>query len=191
MSVKFGTTDIPLYQVQIAPGCGYKGGHDTLLCDTIWAAQYQAAEEVPGIEVVAIHDAQNHSVGLHPPFKKTVGDRLAAIALNKAYGKDVICSGPRFAAATRKGNSVAVAFDGIDQGLQSDDGQPLGWFELSEDGKTFVAAEAVISGDTVVVTAPNMAAPKFVRMGWHERALPNLQDKNGWPVFAFPSQEAK
>ena len=162
-----------------------------MLCDTIWAAQYQAAADVPGVEVVAIHDAQSSSVGLHPPFKKPVGDRLAAMALNKAYGQDIACSGPRFASATRKGNSVVVAFDGIDQGLESDDGQPLGYFELSEDGKTFVDAEAVISGDTVVVTASDMAAPKFVRMGWHERALPNLRDKNGWPVFAFAAQEAK
>ena len=55
----FNAKDIPLYQVQIATGCGYKGGHATLLCDTIWAAQYQAAADVPGIEVVAIHDAWN------------------------------------------------------------------------------------------------------------------------------------
>ena len=186
----FNVKDIPLYQVQIAPGAGYKTNGPTLLCDTIWAAQYQGAAEVPGMEIVAIHDAQHSTVGLHPAYKKTVGDRLAAMALNKAYGKDVSCTGPRFASATRKAASIVVRFKDIDQGLESDDGKPLGWFELSVDGKTFVSATAVIEGETVVVTATDLAAPRFVRMGWNERALPNLRDKNGWPVFAFSAQEA-
>jgi sialate O-acetylesterase len=140
---------------------------------------------------VAIHDGQSHAEGLHPAKKMIVGDRLAAMALNKAYGKDVPCTGPRFAAAVRKGDSIVVRFNHIDQGLESDDGKPLGWFELSADGKTFVVAGAVIVGDTVVVTAAEVAAPKFVRMGWNERALPNLRDKNGWPAFAFVAKEAK
>ncbi|MFT5525984.1 MAG: sialate O-acetylesterase [Pirellulaceae bacterium] len=156
-----------------------------------WKAQYKGAAEIPGVEVVAIHDGQDHAVGLHPAYKKIVGDRLAAMALNKAYGKDVTCTGPHFASANRKGNSILVTFDDIDQGLESDDGKPLGWFELSEDGKTFVAAKAVIAEDSVVVTAANIAQPRFVRMGWNEKALPNLRDKNGWPVFAFSAKEAK
>ena len=186
----FNVKDIPLYQVQIAPGTGYGGGHLTLLCDTIWKAQYQGADEIPGMEVVAIHDGQDHAAGLHPAYKKIVGDRLAAMALNKAYGKDIPCTGPRIASAVRKNNSIVVRFKDIDQGLESDDGKPLGWFELSADDKKFVAAKAVIVGDTVVVTAAEVAEPKFVRMGWNERALPNLRDKNGWPVFAFAAQEA-
>ena len=147
------------------------------------------------MEVVATHDAQKHSVGLHPIYKKKAGDRLAAMALNKVYKKNdkkkVISSGPRFESAVINGNSIIVRFGGLDKGLESDDGKPLGWFELSEDGKTFVEAQAVIVADTVVVTAEGLSAPKYVRMGWNERALPNLRDKNGWPVFAFAAQEAK
>jgi sialate O-acetylesterase len=54
-----------------------------------------------------------------------------------------------------------------------------------------VKAEALIKGDTVEVTSASVTAPKFVRMGWCDIAIPNLKDKNGWPVFAFPAQAVK
>jgi sialate O-acetylesterase len=38
------------------------------------------------------------------------------------------------------------------------------------------------------VRAAGLAAAKFVRMGWADIAIPNLNDKNGWPVFAFAAQ---
>jgi sialate O-acetylesterase len=83
---------------------------------------------------------------------------------------------------------VVVGFRDIDQGLVTYDGQAPSWFELSADGKDFVAAEAAIVGGTVEVSAQAVPEPKFVRMGWRDAALPNLKDKNGWPVFVFASQ---
>ena len=109
------------------------------------------------------------------------------MALSKQYGKEVTATGPSFSGAVRKGSAVVVSFKDVDQGLSTKDGQDPSWFELSADGKTFVRAEAVISNHTVEVSATGMAAPAFVRMGWNETAIPNLQDQNGWPVFAFPA----
>ena len=40
----------------------------------------------------------------------------------------------------------------------------------------------------VEVSAAAVPSPKFVRMGWADIAIPNLNDKNGWPVFAFAAQ---
>ena len=65
---------------------------------------------------------------------------------------------------------------------------PVSEINLGVDGNEFVAAEAVIVGDTVEVSALAVPEPKFVRMGWRDVALANLKDKNGWPVFAFASQ---
>jgi sialate O-acetylesterase len=72
--------------------------------------------------------------------------------------------------------------------LTTTDGQPPSWFELSADGRSFVMADAVISGNTVHVSSSAVLKPKFVRMGWNETAIPNLADKNGWPAFAFPAE---
>jgi sialate O-acetylesterase len=115
---------------------------------------------------------------------------MAAMALKKQYGKNVIASGPRFKEASIKGKVVSVNFSGIDKGLNTRDGKAPDWFELSEDGTTFVKAKAKLSRNTVELTS-SLAAPTHVRMGWSDIAMPNLQDKNGWPVFSFPAQEIK
>ena len=187
----FNLENIPLYQVQIAP-FDYNGGknnRDTKLCDTIWSAQYKGAKEILGMEIVAIHDTNIDIKNIHPVHKRPVGERLAAMALKKQYGKDATATGPSFASAKRSGSKVIVSFKDVDQGLTTGDGKAPSRFELSVDGKSFVKADAVLKGDTVEVSAATVPAPTFVRMGWHETAIPNLKDKNGWPVFAFATKE--
>jgi sialate O-acetylesterase len=186
----FQVKDIPILQVQIAPYDYRKGNapNDSVLCDTIWAAQYRGAQEIPGMGIVAIHDTGIDSNNIHPKNKLPVGERLAALALQKQYGKDVVAKGPSFASAKRSGSKVVVAFHDVDQGLTTFDQLAPSWFDLSADGVTFVPAEAAIVGDTVEVHAPGVPEPNFVRMGWRDVAVPNLKDKNGWPVFAFAAQ---
>ena len=77
------------------------------------------------------------------------------------------------------------------KGVSQDFDEAFNWFELSADGNTFVKAEAVINGNSVEVSAQEVPDPKFVRMGWYDTAIPTLQDKNGWPVCAFPAQPVK
>ncbi|MDH3345910.1 MAG: sialate O-acetylesterase [Kiritimatiellaceae bacterium] len=186
----FNVKDIPFYQVQIAP-YAYNRGKQNALCDSIWAAQYKGAAEIPGMGIVAIHDTAIDIKNIHPIHKKPVGERLAAQALKNQYGKNIITQGPRVSHATRKKSAVIVSFDHVDQGLSTIDGKAPTWFELSEDGTTFIAAEAAIKGNTVEVSADGITAPSFVRMGWQETAIPTLQDKNGWPAFAFPAQKVE
>ena len=183
----FNVKNIPLYQVQIAPFDYNRGKNpkDSKLCDTIWTAQYRGAQEIPGMGVVAIHDTNINIKNIHPSHKRPVAERLAAQALKKQYSKAVVATGPSVAGATLAGAKVIVSFKDIDQGLSTTDGQAPSWFELSVDGKTFVATDAVIRGNTVEVSAAAVPAPKFVRMGWSDIAIPNLNDQNGWPVFAF------
>ena len=185
----FQVKDIPFYQVQIAPYAYVR--HDlrnTTLCENIWKAQYKGAKEIPGMGIVAIHDTNIDIYNIHPVHKRPVGDRLAAQALKNQYGRNVITSGPSVGSVTLSGANVIVSFTDVDQGLTTSDSQAPSWFELSSDGKTFVPAEAVIVGNTVSVNAAAVPVPSHIRMGWAETAIPNLADKNGWPVFAFPSQ---
>lgn len=191
-SREFRRTNIPLHMVQVAPfDYSRKGVPSSLLCDSVWAAQYRAAKEVPGVSVISIHDTNINIKKIHPRHKQPVGERLAAMALKAQYGKDVITSGPVFAAATRNRNKVMVSFSGIDQGLTTKDGKAPTCFELSADGKEFVAATATVQGNQVSVHSDKIPAPKFVRMGWSDTAIPSLSDKNGWPAPIFPAQEVK
>jgi sialate O-acetylesterase len=187
----FRVKDMPLLMVQIAP-FDYSKGKDlsaSLLADTVWAAQYQAADTIPGVAVVPIHDTNIDITDIHPVHKRTVGERLAAAALKNQYKKEgVLASAPRFQSASREGSRVVVSFSGILNGLTTTDGQAPSWLELSSDGVSFVPAQAELKGNTVLVSAESIPEPKFVRMGWRDTAIPNMKDKDAWPVFAFPSQ---
>ena len=186
----FRLPKMPFYMVLVAPfDYSRKGVKSSLLCDTIWAAQYRAAKEIPGVGVVAIHDTDVNIRGIHPRRKKPVGERLAGLALKNQYGKNIVTAGPRFAGATLADKKVVVRFSGIDQGLCTKDGKAPTCFELSEDGETFVGATASIKGDRVEVHCETITAPKYVRMGWFDTATPTLRDKNGLPVFCFSARK--
>ncbi len=191
----FNAPELPLYLVQIAPfdyNRGKRSAKDVTLCNSIWTAQYKAAAELKNCGVIPTHDTIAGNVkDIHPRDKKPVGERLAAMALNRTYKKKIVCSGPVFKSATAKDGKVIVAFDSIDQGLETADGKGPTWFEVSADGKSFTAADATISGNTVIVSSATVAAPKFVRMGWNEISIPTLRDKNGWPAFQFPAMPVK
>ena len=187
----FRVKNMPFLLVQIAP-YDYSKGKDpsaSLLGDTIWAAQYKAADTIRGVAVVPIHDTNIDIKNIHPIHKRVVGERLAAAALKNQYQKEgVLASAPRFQSASRVGSKVVVSFSSILNGLTTTDGQAPSWFELSSDGVSFVPAQAELKGNTVLVSAESIPEPKFVRMGWCDIAIPNLKDKDAWPAFAFSSQ---
>ena len=189
----FNLKDMPFYLVQVAP---YNYAHSKTenishqsIYDSVVSAQYKAAKEIEGCDVINISDTVFGNVAnVHPPHKKTAGDRLAALALNNDYGKSMISTGPRFLTATARRGAVTVTFENIDKGLETSDGKAPNWFELAGADKKFVMAEAKIKRDGVVVTSKEILAPKYIRMGWNNIAEQNLRDKNGWPVFSFNAQ---
>ncbi len=190
----FQVGDFPFYQVQIAP-FKYnrkKPGDDTTLAKNIWASQFKAAKEIANCGVVPIHDTLHGNItDIHPWDKQPVGERLAYLALKKDYGKDVAYTGAEFASAKASGSKVTVSFSGVVDGLKTFDGKDVAHIELAGADGEFKPATAEIKGNTVVASAEGVSAPKQVRMGWNETHVPNLTDKNGWPVFQFPAQEVK
>ncbi|CAA6691689.1 MULTISPECIES: sialate O-acetylesterase [unclassified Lentimonas] len=186
----FNVPDMPFYLVQVAP---YNYGHKNAkgigpqaIYDSVVSAQYQAAKEIKGCDVINIPDTVFGNVkNVHPPRKKTVGDRLAAMALKNDYGKDVVWTGPRFLKASLAGNQVQISFEHVDQGLETSDGEAPNWFEIAGEDQVFVAAQAQIDGDQVLISSPEVKTPRYIRMAWNNIAEQNLRDKNGWPVFSF------
>ncbi|MGJ8650896.1 MAG: sialate O-acetylesterase [Opitutaceae bacterium] len=189
----FNVPDMPFYLVQVAP---YNYGHKNpkqlgpqAIYDSVVSAQYKAAKEIKNCDVINIPDTVFGDVkNVHPTHKKTAGDRLAAMALKNDYGKDVICTGPRFLKATLPGNMVKVSFEHIDEGLETSDGEAPNWFEIAGEDKVFVTAQAEIVGDQVLVSSSEVKTPKYIRMAWNNIAEQNLRDKNGWPAFSFNAE---
>ena len=87
----------------------------------------------------------------------------------------------------RDGKAV-ISFTNVGAGLEakgSRDGK-LGCFAIAgKDGK-FVWADAVIDGDTVVVSSPEVKEPAAVRYGWVSYAGNlNFYNKDGFPACPF------
>ena len=125
---------------------------------------------------------------VHPPDKLTVGHRLALAARDIAYGEHIEDSGPLFRQATSEGIGMRVWFD-HDAGLTAKGGA-LSGFELAGDDHKFVPASARLEGSEVVVNAPEIKAPKYVRYAWANFSTANLYNRAGLPASTFSSENA-
>lgn len=125
---------------------------------------------------------------VHPADKQTVAARLALAARALAYGENVEYSGPAFRQATPESDSVRVWFDHAANGLVAK-GASLQGFEIAGEDGHFVTATARIDGNTVLVSNPQVTAPKCVRYGWSNAPTVNLFNSDGLPASPFTSEE--
>jgi sialate O-acetylesterase len=174
-------TDLAFYFVQLAPFANYSPGSLPLL----WEAQ-SASLKIPGTGMAVITDIVDNVKDIHPRNKLDVGNRLALWALAKIYGKkDLVYSGPLYKSMTSEAGKIRLTFAHVVGGLKSRDGKPLSEFEIAGADSKFVAAEAAIDGNAVVVQSKEIAAPTQVRFGWRNVANPNLVNQAGLPASSF------
>jgi len=126
------------------------------------------------------------SKDIHPTNKQEVGRRLALWARAVAHGESVICSGPLYRQLTAESGRLRVWFDQAVGGLDvRGGGSPRGFEIAGEDGR-FVAADARLEGETVVVSSAEVKRPVAVRYAWTDDPVPaNLMNKAGLPASPF------
>lgn len=159
--------------------------------DPDWAifreAQAATLKQVPYTGMAVCIDAGDHS-DLHPANKQVVGFRLAREAERISYGKNIVSTGPYFKSMAIKGDKAILSFANVGKGLiaQGNRDGKLGCFAIAgKDGK-FVWADAVIDGDTVVVSSPQVIVPAAVRYGWVSYAGNlNFYNQDGFPACPF------
>ncbi len=180
----WGQGDFPFYFVQLAP-FNYGGRNASpFFLPQIWEAQ-AATLSVPNTGMAVTTDIGNLR-DIHPRNKQDVGRRLALWALAKTYGReDVTYSGPLYKSMEIEGNTIRLSFDSVGSGLMARGEKPLTWFEIAGEDKQFVEAQAVIDGDTIIVSSDTVANPVAVRFGWHQSAEPNLVNKEELPASPF------
>lgn len=187
----WGIGDFPFYYVQLAPyNYAYNredpGGDvpDFLRLPLIWEAQLRTLR-LPETGMAVTTDITDLN-DIHPRDKYDVGSRLALWARARTYGETDLCpSGPLYKSMSVEEGRIRIAFDHTAGGLISNDGLPLKWFEIAGADHIFYKAAAEIGGDTVIVSSPRVAAPKAVRFGWHQSAVPNLANRAGLPASPF------
>ncbi len=162
----------------------------------------------PGEDWGMVRDAQRRTLALentamavtldvgeadnvHPPDKQTVGHRLALAARHMVYGEDVAYASPLFRQATPELQpdgtpAIRVWLDNA-QGLTAR-GTAITAFEVAGPDHKFVAAQAKIEGDTVLVWSTALPNPTYVRYGWMGVVPVNLYNAAGLPMSTFTSE---
>lgn len=124
---------------------------------------------------------------IHPRDKKTVGDRLALIALNQTYGqKDVHYRGPVFSGVEVKKNRLVVTFDSTKPLALAGDQKSVHGFEIVRDDETAEAVQGRLKGQSVVIETENTGEVTAIRYAWDDNPEnANLVDTTGLPAEPF------
>ena len=183
-------TDLPFYFVQIAPFNYGQAREDQL--PELWQAQ-TAATGISRTGMVNISDVATVD-DIHPPDKKTVGERLANLALFRHYDHiddDSIVSAPtiNIIGLSHSKREVIVIFRDDTGSLMTRDGQPPDCFEIAgKDGKFYSANARIMPNLAVVASSEHVARPRSIRFGWNQTAQPNLMNEHGLPALPFRFQ---
>jgi sialate O-acetylesterase len=150
---------------------------------------------------------------VHPRNKKEVGNRLGLIALNKTYAQPDVFSGPVYKSHRVEGDRIRLTFDELHGGLvakplppdyivsslnkevrplirNSPDSELEGFAICGVAGR-WVWANAVIEGDTIIVSSPAIKEPVAVRYAWADSPTANLYNQAGLPAGPFRTDEFK
>lgn len=126
----------------------------------------------------------------HPTNKSGYADRALLVAKGFVYGQKIEFSGPLYASHEIAGEKVRIKFTHIGQGLATRHGATLQGFQIAGADKKFVWADAIIEGDTVVLSSKEVPQPAAVRYAWSANSpWANLFNKDGLPAQTFRADD--
>ncbi|HSC55091.1 MAG TPA: sialate O-acetylesterase [Phnomibacter sp.] len=183
--------DFPFYYCQIAP-YNYT---NWAVANAPWFnsaylrdAQRKSLSKIPNSGMAVLMDI-GEEASIHPMDKATGSKRLAYMALAKTYGmKGFGFESPAYESMAVNGNTVTVKFSGAANGLSSF-GKPLLQFEVAGSNKIFRPAKALVSGGTIVVSAPDVTNPVAVRYAFKDFVMGDLFSAEGFPVSSFRTDD--
>lgn len=177
--------------------------------DSAWAelrdAQAQALS-LPETGMAVLIDIGEEE-DIHFRNKKDAGERLAAVALAKTYGQSNTILSAMVQSSKIEGDKIRILFSPVDAkltakklpatyqpkssfaatkplALPSPESDVQGFAICGEDG-AWKWANAKIDGSTVIVSSPEVPAPKFVRYAWSDNPTCNLYNDENTPVAPF------
>ncbi len=207
----FAQGDFPFYFVQLAPFTAVSKTPS----ESNWAELREAQSmtlKLKNTGMAVITDAGNE-YDIHPTPKQPVGERLSLCARALTYGEKIPYSGPTPAGVKMAGDKIVIAFEHADGGLVAKkliptlvrpgkNGDQAAWrvdpdakeveltgFAICGKDRKFVNAKAVIQGNDVIVSSPDVAEPIAVRYGWANHPLCGLFSGAGLPASPFRTDD--
>lgn len=172
--------DFPFYIVQIAP---YEYGKDHANGALIRDAQRRVAQSTPHAGLVVTADV-SPSDDIHPKDKKSVGVRLANLALADVYKISTgEVNGPLPQGVQPDKKQLIVNFSHAD-GLHFN-GKASDEFEIAGADGVFHRARATIRNNRVILESGSVARPVKARYCWSNTARPDVFNAVGLPMGTF------
>ncbi len=174
--------------------------------------QRRAQKLIPNSAMAVILDNSEHEI--HGRFKGPAGDRLAALALNRVYGrKDVVCASPDYVSARYTPVAALVKFATEGSSLQagpirasytwnaksndvirivrrSSAASQLEGFTIRDGAGVWHWADAqIVAPDTVKVWSADAKNPTAVRYNMRSQGFGNLYNAAGLPASCFTTED--
>lgn len=188
----WGDTDasMPFYQVEIAPNI-YDYDSAVSNAALLRKAQHDAAAAIPNSAIVVTNDLvyPYEFDQIHPCRKQEVGQRLAALALNRDYGYSyVACYSPEAVEAYKvegEDSGVGVKLTNCPNGVDRWHGIE-GLEVCGPDGVFVPVTDAYFGWDGYLrFSCKSVPQPREVRYGWGDFKPGNLHNSEGLPVSPF------
>lgn len=180
--------EFPFYIVQLANFTGLQ----TEPVNSTWAelreAQTRTAQTLNNTGMAVTIDI-GEAFDIHPKNKLDVGKRLALAARAQTYGEKIPYSGPMYHRYKIEGNKIRIYFLHTNNGLKTKDNEPLKGFTIAGLDHKFHWADAVIEGNTIVVSCPDVDFPVAVRYAWADNPICNLYNRADLPASPFRTDD--
>lgn len=182
-----GNDELPFVFVQL-PMHRYKNDADFKNWCLIREAQMKIYNTTKNTGIAVAIDCGEFNE-IHPKDKLPVGKRLCLQALYNVYDDKSVeneAFSPMFKEMFINGHTAEITFKHCD-GLTVKGA--LSGFEIAGADKKFVPAGAEIAGNKVLVSAKEIAEPRFVRYLWTNYGEVTLFGTNGLPVAPFRTSQ--
>ncbi|MBA0883118.1 sialate O-acetylesterase [Flavobacterium undicola] len=175
--------EFPFYYVQIAP---YQYGDNHFGGVEIRNAQRKVLDKITNSGMIITSDISPID-DIHPKDKKSVGIRLANLALVNTYKTNTaLVNGPLYKGITIDKNKIVVSFDyaiGLHFATNKSN-----QFEISGNDNVFYIADAIIKNNAIILKSTKVPHPKKVRFAWKNTAQSDLFNKANLPASSFLSE---
>lgn len=170
----------PFYYVQIAP---YTYGNKNV--GALLQEQQTLTMSHPNTGMVVITDLIDSVSNIHPSRKKPVGERLANWALAETYKKSGISyKSPQYVSMQVLKDKISLQISNASNGLVST-GKSISGFFIAGADQVWVAADAKIENDRIIVSSKQVKEPVQVRYGFGNTIIGNIASKEGLPLCPF------
>lgn len=188
---KWGSGEqMPFYFVEIAP-YNYENpqGFGAAL---LREAQTKAMRQIPNSGIISTLDIGAPNF-IHPVDKKTVGNRLALLALAKTYGRTGFgYASPIYKSMEVKDGKIYINAENAEHGL-CPMWTSLKGFEIAGEDRIFYPAYAEVETKTCRLAVSNVKVPKpvAVRYCFHNYAEASVFNIHGLPLLPFRTDNWK